>query len=317
VRFFPGILTRNWQLKLSALAMAVILWTLPKFEAQTSQVLENVPVRVQLNDPQWALLREPLPSSVQVTLSGPTRALLTARANRSSILVPVDQVSSADTAILLLQAWLRTSLGPEVTVEDIVPSSVRLTFEPMEVAVATLRTRLEGSLPNGLSLSREPVVTPGFVRVSGPASRVAPLSSLPLLPLDLSQIRSSGSFAVAVDTTGLAGMALAPQQATVEVDVEETFSRTFEGVSVRLPTLGSDPQLQARPSTVTVVLTGARSLVEDLDPAQLRVTVSGTVGAALMPGEEVRATLSAEGMPGVVRASLDPEWVLLRRPAGL
>jgi len=317
VRFFPGILTRNWQLKLSALAMAVILWTLPKFEAQTSQVLENVPVRVQLNDPQWALLREPLPSNIKVTLSGPTRALMTLRADRPSILVPVDQVSSADTAILLLQAWLRISVGQDVTVEDMVPSSVRLTFERIEVEAATLRPRLEGSLPDGLSLSRDPEVTPGFVRVSGPASRIAPLSSLPLMPLDLSQIRSSGSFLVAVDTTGLTGLALAPQRASVQINVEETFSRTFEGITVRVPSLGSDPQLQARPSTITVVLTGARSLVEDLEPAQIRVTVSGTVASALVPGEEVRATLSVEGIPEVVQATLDPEWVLLRRPAGL
>jgi YbbR domain-containing protein len=317
VRFFPGIITRNWQLKLSALAMAVLLWTVPEFEAQSSQVLENVPVRVQLNDPQWALLREPLPSTVQVTLSGPTRALMALRADRPSIVVPVDQVSSADTAILLLQAWLRTSVGEEVTVEDLVPSSVRLSFEPMEVDVATLRARLTGTLPQGLSLVRTPEVTPGFVRVSGPASRVGELTSLGLMPLDLSEVRSSGTFVLPVDTANLSGMALSPQRASVEIFVEETLTRSFEGVPVRLPPLSSDPQLQARPSTVTVVLSGAASLVESFDPGQLRITVSGTVATALVPGEEVRASLSVEGPPEVVQATLDPEWVLLRRPTGL
>jgi hypothetical protein len=99
--------------------------------------------------------------------------------------------------------------------------------------------------------------------------------------------------------------------------VEETLTKSFEGVPVRLPNLASDPQLQARPSTVTVVLTGATSLVENFDPDQLRITVSGTVATALVPGEEVRATLSVEGPPEVVQATLDPEWVLLRRPTGL
>ncbi len=317
MRFFPGILTRNWQLKLSALAMAVILWTLPKFEAQSSQVLENVPVRVQLNDPQWAQVGESLPSSIQVTLSGPTRALMTLRADRPTIVVPVDAVSSADTAILLRQAWLRTSVSDEVTVEDMVPSSVRLSFEPMEVDVATLRPRLEGTLPAGLSLSQPPEVTPGFVRVSGPASRVTPLTTVSLLPLDLSQVRNSGSFVLQVDTAGLGGMAFAPQRASVSIAVEPTLSRTFEGIPVRLPAVDSDPQLQARPSTVTVVLTGARSLVEGVDASQLRVTLSGTVASALMPGEEVRANLSVGGVPDIVQATLDPGWVLLRRPTGL
>jgi len=316
VRFFPGIITRNWQLKLSALAMAILLWTVPEFETQGSQVLESVPVRVQLSDPDWALLGEPLPSSVQVTVSGPTRALMTLRADRPSIVVPVNEVSSADTAILLLQAWLRTSVGEQILVEDLVPSSVRLSFEPIAADVATLRPTLVGALPEGLSLAQAPEVVPGFVRVSGPASRVEETESLALMPLDLSEVRRSGTFSVPVDTTGLTGMALSPQRASVELVVEPTVTRGLEGIPVRLPRLDSDPQLQARPSIVTVVLTGAQSVVEGFDPSRLRVTVLGTVATGLVPGEEVRANLSVEGIPEVLRASLDPEWVLLRRPTG-
>jgi YbbR domain-containing protein len=317
VRFFPGVITRNWQLKLSALAMAILLWTVPEFEAQSSQELENVPVRVQLTDPQWATVGEPLPPTIKVTLAGPTRALMALRADRPSIVVPVDQVSSADTAILLLPAWLRTSVSDEITVEDLVPSSVNLSFEPMEVDVVTLRARVTGELPSGLSLVRSPEVVPGFVRVSGPSSRVGELASVSLTPLDLSEVRSSGTFVRPVDTANLSGMALSPEQASVEIEVEETLTKSFEGVPVRLPNLASGPQLQARPSTVTVVLSGATSLVESFDPAQLRITVSGTVATALVPGEEVRATLSVEGPPVVTQATLDPEWVLLRRPTGL
>lgn len=317
MRLFPGIITRNWQLKLSALAMAVLLWTVPEFEAQSTQELPNVPVRVDLNDPEWALVGEPLPSSVTVTLAGPTRALMALNADRPSIVVPVDQVSTADTAILLLQGWLRTSVSDNITVEDLVPSSVRLSFEPMEVEVVTLRARIDGHLPEGLSLVRAPDVMPGFVRISGPASRVGGLTSVSLMPLDLSEVRSSGTFSLPVDTANLSGMALAPQRASVEIHVEETLTRSFEGVPVRLPHLTSDPQLQARPSTVTVTLTGATSLVEGFDPALLQITVSGTAATALVPGEEVRATLSVEGAPDVVEATIDPEWVLLRRPTGL
>lgn len=316
MQFFPGVITRNWQLKLSALAMAVLLWTVPEFETQSSQVLENVPVRVQLNDPQYALLREPLPASVQVTLSGSTRALLALKADRPAIMVPVDQVTSADTAILLLQAWIRTSVGEQVTVENIVPSSVRLSFEPIEVEAATLLYRFTGSLPPGLSLARAPEVNPGFVRISGPASRMGGVTTLSLMPLDLSRIRSSGTFVLPVDTTGLAGMALSPQRASVEIVLEETTTRSFPGLPVRLPVLDSDPQLQARPSTVNLVLSGARSLIEEFDSTSLRVAVSRTVATALAPGEEVRATLSVEGLPDMIQAALDPEWILLRRPTG-
>lgn len=317
MRFFPEVLARNWQLKLSALAMAVLLWTVPQLETQGSYVLEDVPVEVQLNDPDWALLEDPLPPTVSVTISGSTRTIMALRVDRPSIWVPIDAVSSADTAILLLPPWLRTSVGEDFSVEGLVPNEVRLSFERMDFKPVNLLFRSTGFLPEGLSLARVPEVSPGFVRVSGPASRLGELTVLGLMPIDLSGLRNSASFDLPVDTAGLAGMALSSQRASVEIVLEETLSRSFPEVSIRLPVLDDDPQLQARPATVTLELSGARSLVEDLDLSGIRLTVSQTVGAALVPGEEVRATLSVEGVPEVVQATLNPEWVLLRRPTGL
>jgi YbbR domain-containing protein len=317
VRIFPGILTRNWQLKLSALAMAVLLWTVPEFETQRSQVLQDVPVRVQLNDPQWALRGEPLPASIQVSLSGTTRDLMGLRADRPSIVVPIDEVASPDTAILLLHPWLRMSVGGEVVVEELAPSVVQLFFEPIGVGAPTLLPRLPGSLPDGLSLARAPEVDPRIVQISGPASRVDSLTFLNLEPLDLSEIRSSGTFVLPVDTTGLSGMALSPQRASVIVLVEETVTRELSEFPVTLPPLSSEPALQSRPASVNLVLTGARSLVEAVDPSGLRVTVSRTVATALAPGEEVRATLSVQGVPDLVDGNPDPGWVIIRRPTGL
>jgi YbbR domain-containing protein len=239
------------------------------------------------------------------------------RVDRPNIVVPVDEVSSADTAILLLPPWLRTSVGEEVSVEDLAPSSVRLSFERMEVKPATVLFRSTGALPEGLSFARPPEVTPSVVRVSGPASRLGDLTVLGLTPLDLSGIRNSASFDLPVDTAGLDGMALSPRRATVEIVLEETSFRTLPDVPVSLPRLGSDPQLQARPATVTLELSGARSVLEELDVSEIRIRVSQTVGGALVPGEEVRASLSLEGVPEVVQATLEPEWVLLRRPSGL
>ena len=94
MHIFPEVLTRNWQLKLSAMGLAVLLWTVPELGKEGSQVLENIPVRVQLNDPEWALIQEPLPATIQLTLSGPSRELFALGLDRPSIVIPVDQVSA-------------------------------------------------------------------------------------------------------------------------------------------------------------------------------------------------------------------------------
>ncbi len=316
MKFLPELLAKNWQLKLSALAMAVLLWTVPEFGEEGSQVLEDVPVRVQLNDPQWALRQEPLPATIRVTLRGPTRDLFALGLDQPSLVIPVNQITSPDTAILLRSPWLRMSAGEEVVVEELNPSVVNLSFEPMAVGVAALEIRLEGALPEGLSLVRPPEVTPALTRVSGPSSRIETLEGLPLLPLDLSRIQASGSYKVSVDTLGLAGLAFSPQEAVVNLSVEETGEREFSSLPLDLPVLSEDPQLVTRPATASVFVRGARSVVEGMDPSAIRIFLARGAAAALSPGEEIRATLTVEGVPEVVEARVDPEWVLLRRPAG-
>lgn len=317
MHIFPEVLTRNWQLKLSAMGLAVLLWTVPELGKEGSQVLENIPVRVQLNDPEWALIQEPLPATIQLTLSGPSRELFALGLDRPSIVIPVDQVSASDTAVLLRSQWVRMSVGEDVVVVELVPNLVNLSFEPMEVGAVPLRPRLSGVLPEGLSLAQLPEVTPNLVRVSGPRSRVEVLETLALSALDLSQVMGSGDFPLPLDTAGLSGMAFSPQRASVHIEVEETVERSFADLPLTIPVLADDPQLQVRPSVVTVILTGARSLVEGVDPLQLRVTFSRVAAASLSPGEEQRISLSVDGVPGLVVVRVEPEWVLLRRPAGL
>lgn len=317
MRIFPGLVTRNWQLKISALGLAVLLWTVPELGKEGSQVLQNIPVRVQLNDPQWALTQEPLPGTIQVTLSGPSRNLFAVGLDRPSVVIPIDQVGSPDTAVLLRSQWVRMAVGEGLVVEDMVPNLVNLSFEPMAVGEVSLRPRLSGTLPQGLSLSRLAVVTPNLARVSGPRSRVESLETLSLSPLDLSQLQGSGDFVLPVDTTGLNGMAFSPQQGTVYVEVEETAERRILNVLLELPLLPEGPQLQARPTAATVIITGARSLVESVDPLLLRLSFSRVAAASLSPGEEERVSITVEGVPTLVEARVEPEWVLLRRPSGL
>jgi hypothetical protein len=315
---FPGLISKNWQLKLSALAMAVLLWTVPRFEAQSSRVLEDLPVRVQLNDPEWVLATDPMPAFVRATLSGPARELFALGVDRPPVVIPVDRVSSADTAVLLRFSWLRIPGRDGVIVDDLSPGAVRLSFERISTRPVTLVARLIGESPGGLSLAAPPELTPSVVQALGAASRLETLDSLFLRPLDLSRIRASGTFIQTVDTAGLRGIAVSPVQAAVRIRVEETVEREFDGVPVSLPVFEQDPQLQARPSSVKVTLVGARSLVEAIDVSDLRVALSSGRVRALAPGEEEsRAYVILEGVPPLVGVEIEPPWVVLRRPAGL
>ena len=311
----PGLVTKNWQLKTSAVAMAVLLWTVPRFESQSSQVLEDIPVRVQLNDPNWALAGEPAPAVVSVTLSGSARDLFALGVDRPPVLVPVDELFSGDTTVYLRPSWFRTSGRDGVVVEDLRPAAVTLRFERIEERRIPFSAPLSGELPRGTSQNGRPVIYPQVARVFGAASRFEGMDSVRLMPLDLSLVGGPEAFLLGVDTTGLQGLDIVPMEASVAIPTEPTAAREFPDEVLVLPSLDSDPQLQARPASVTIVLVGPRSLVDGMDPEALRVTIP-TGQASLAPGQEERVSVVVEGVPEFVMYTVTPFWVRLRRPAG-
>jgi YbbR domain-containing protein len=226
----------------------------------------------------------------------------------------MDEVSSGDTTVQLRPSWFRVS-GREVVVEDMTPGVVSISFEPIVRRQVNLSVQMTGTPPQGVSLAGPPVIDPPDVTVVGSASWFQGLDYLELVPFDLSRLIDTGPYSLGVDTTGLSGVDILPMEASVSVPVEPTATREFLDQVVVVPSLPSDPQLQVRPATVTVVLVGARSLIEAVDPADLRVTVP--IGlASLAPGREERVSVVLEGIPDFTVARTNPDWVLLRRPVG-
>jgi YbbR domain-containing protein len=315
VSLLPGIVSKNWHLKVLAVLMAILLWTVPRFEAQNSQVLEDVPVRVQLTDPNWGLLGDPSPAVVSVTVSGPARDLIALGIDRPPVLVPITEVFSGDTTVMLRPSWFRFSGRESVVVEDLSPGAIALSFERIEERLVPFAAPLFGAFSGGVSLAGTPEIDPPAARVFGAASRVEEIDSIRLLPMDLSRLEGLGPYLAGVDTTGLRGLDVLPMEASVSIPTEPTIAREFPDLPLLLPTLDSDPQLRARPATVTVMLIGPQSLVEGVDPEAIIVTIP-TTQANLPPGQEERVPVVVEGVPELVTYTATPDWVRLGRPAG-
>jgi len=315
VPFLPGILSKNWQLKVMALTMAVLLWTVPRFEAQDSRVLEDIPVQVQLNDLNWVQVGTPSPAFVSVTLSGSARDLIALGVARPPVQVPINEVFSGDTTVSLLPSWFRGSGGEGVVVEDLRPGFVTLTFERKVERVLPFSAPLRGEFPEGISQAGPPIISPAVAMVLGAASSFEGMDSLRLMPVDLARAGDQGPFLQPVDTTGLHGLDPLILVASVEIRTEPTETREVTELVLHLPRLDSDPQLQAFPTSVTVVLSGPASLVGAVNPEDLIVTIP-TGGPTLAPGAEEDVVPVVEGVPDWVGYTLSPGWVVLRRPAG-
>ena len=304
----PGILSYNWQLKLAAFSIALLLWGLVRVDSANRQ---SIPARVQVEnvDPNWALVGEPLPGTVEVLFGGPAGEILRVAVEGTSVHVPIDAVSTADTSIGLRSEWVALDGLQGLVVQDIRPSSVRLHFEPMETVDLPLAFHTRGALDPSLAFVQPLSLVPNTVRIRGPASRVGGIDTIFVEDLDLAQVRESGTVPVAVNRATLADLLFNPDSATLRIQVEESAER-FVTLAIASESGGS---VELGSDSVQIRLFGARSRVEGLDAALLRAVIRDEDLVDLQPGEERRAPLRLEGLPQLIMAVPSADSVVVRR----
>lgn len=215
-------LTANWALKLTALGLAVLLWTMLRADAPTRVAVPDVPVQIDMRDPNWVVVGAPDPARVTVSFIGRARDLVGLAVERPQIVIPIETVRDSIMTLPVDPRWVRLRDGMDRSrIEDVRPTSVRVMLERLLVATVPLELVTTGALNEGLELRGPVVVDPPVVRVSGPTARVERVASLALSPIDLSAIQAPGtsSYRLEVDTAGVGDLAIAPLIATVRITV--------------------------------------------------------------------------------------------------
>jgi hypothetical protein len=315
-RFVPRIVHRNWRLKLAALGLASVLWALVRTEPTTGVDVFTIPVRAQVGDLDWVLLGEPDPATVQVRLRGPTEDLIRLARAGTTLRVPLDRVTSADTVVQLRRDWV--VLGSTgVVVEDIAPATVRLALQPTLTATVPLRVATRGTLPGTLALSTPVALDPPTVSVRGPAHRVRGLDSVSVGPLDLGDLSESGVHPLPVDTTGLGDLAVEPLAAAAVVHLEPAVERMLSEVPVvvEVPSDGgaSSAAFVVAPAAIEVRLSGARTPVSAAREEDVRAVVPWEAARAVPPGEARVLPIELHGVPALVRAFSEADSVRVER----
>jgi hypothetical protein len=201
---FGRSLHGNWTLKVTALGLAFLLWSMVRAEAPARDVIADIPVRVVLRDADWVVVGQPDPPTVNVVAFGPTKELVRLRWQRPELVVPVDQVRDSVEMHVLRTGWVTVPGGLDAArIEDIRPGQVRLTFDAMETRLLPIALPLAGTLPEGLELAGPIVIEPPAIVAHGAVRRLAQVDSLRLPPLQLGDVRGYDTLSVAIDTVGL------------------------------------------------------------------------------------------------------------------
>lgn len=318
VSSFPGILLRNWRLKITALALAVLLWVTMRLTDDRIDRLDisSVEVRVEHVHRDWFLRQAPSPPTVEMSVTGPLGDILRVAMSRPTIVIRVDSVLREDSVLTLSPDWVTDVDRSSVSIENFRPSSVRLLFERNKEEEIPVTVRLTGELPDSLALVSEPRANLLFTSVRGAASVVDALETVFLESFDLGAVTGPGRFEVALDTVGLGGLVVNPMSAMLTVEVAPMRSRVLE-LPVEWPGAGSG--LVTESAVVNVTLFGAEEVLNEADTAALRVMVDADEAAvrrAVQESGETRVPLSLVGVPAWLRGELGVDSVTVRGSGG-
>ena len=217
LRFF----TENWALKLAALGLAVLLWLAVRASTPKRATFRNIPVEVDLRDPDWRLQGEPNPPAVNVSVMGPTGELMDLAGDPPRIVLPVERVTdSMETQVVPMQ-WVQLPEGLRDTrVLTLRPDSITLQYEPLAAETVPVDVRTRGDLPEGFALALPIQTNPATIQVRGPEAALEDLDSVPLMPVDLSGLRSTTNVPTGVDTTAFGpGFRFTPSEVNVVLRV--------------------------------------------------------------------------------------------------
>ncbi|HSJ23797.1 MAG TPA: hypothetical protein VK929_03865 [Longimicrobiales bacterium] len=221
----------DWALKLTALALAFLLWTTVRADTPGQWATDDIEVRIVNSDADWVVAEPPTPRSVRVVFRGPYRELLRAASERPDIIVPVDVVNDSSETHVLRPNWIRMPTGtPNVDIVDIQPSTVRLEFDRVSTRLVNVAAPLRGELPAGFELLGPPELEPSVVRASGAGRMLSRTDTLRLPPIDLRDRRGIDTLELTIDTTGT-GLIVSPRTIRVIVPVAPILEDPPEGVA--------------------------------------------------------------------------------------
>lgn len=302
-------LTRQWQYKVAALFVAVLLWVTVTTDEQQDQAVPTS-VEWQIRDSTYVLVDAP--GQVQTVFQAQMGELLSFVGNNPVIRYAVDSVPGTEMRVSLSTDMVEFEQAGSARALAVRPSEVVLRFEPRSRRRVPVSADVQLSAAEGFAVVDSPAVQPDSVTISGAESEVQGISEVTTERTSIDGLRESVSRDVPVRLPDDAPHVRSdPEIVLVTAEVDSVVERELRR-PVRVRGAASSG-LQLDPDSATVRLRGPSSVVDAVpaDSVEAWVEISeGEPGA----GEAVTRELSAgvSGSPRVT-AEVEPGSAEVRR----
>jgi hypothetical protein len=223
------LVTANWPMKLTALALAAVLWAAVASDQPTSQ---RLPITLQVQGPADRPLTQGIPE-IHGIFSGPSRELLKLYASAPVLRLTIpDSVPDSLYTVQLNPGAVEITKQIDARVESLDPASVTFTLETVGRRTVPVVARVTGRPDSGFAMFGGISVSPGSVLVVGPRPRLDGIRQVSTVPVDLAGFSGAIRRAVRLDTAGLGPVRVMRQEVEISTEVGPLSERVLMGVPV-------------------------------------------------------------------------------------
>lgn len=301
-----GVVLTNWPIKLTALALATVLWAAVAAEQPTTLL---VPVSLIVEAPEGRALTRPLPP-VRALYSGSARELLKLRGSPPVItkVIP-DTLTGSHLVLELSPSDLTLVEDADVQAQDVQPRHIDVVLDEVARRTVGVVPRVTILPDSGYTLVGGIAVTPSTVLIHGPDYAVQEVRSVATVPVEIRRATGPVRRSVPLDTSRLGTVQLARREVEITADVEPLSERVLMEIPVTVQ--GDGGSWSSEPNVVMVRVRGPTSRVTYLtrDSVAVIAPVTGTARRQTVP-------LSAIAPPGVEAAATPDSATVERRGRG-
>ena len=268
------IIFQNFWFKLVALVMALFLW----FHVATDKMYEHndtFPLEI-FKIPERLILAEELPEQVDVTIRGKGKELLKfLLAEKKSLKIDAQEFKRGETKYVIKPEQIPIPEGLELRVTNILPPKnlkIRLDY-PTEKKVK-VQPHIKILPADGFEQVNELHYNPKEVVISGPRMWVRGLKVIHTQETVIENAQEPVSNQVDLILPEGYNLSLSSKRIDFSVNIERTVEREIFNLPVGLVNIPKRREIILEPDSISVTISGAESVVNQMSPDKIKVTVN-------------------------------------------
>jgi YbbR domain-containing protein len=259
-RLFRRIFLEDWLIKAVALLITFGLWLgVTGLRAPITVRLPSVPLTVRFSN-ETEVTNSPV-QEVDLVITGDKRKIDQINKNDLVVLLDLTNVPAGDRTVLLTPENVNIELPTGVKLEEIQPNKIAVKLETVAEREIPVKAETEGSVAENFEIYSQTVL-PQNVRVRGPKSFVVSLDSVSTEKINLDNRETN--FTARQVEINLVNPKVTLLDTVVDVFFKIGEKRTEKTFLVRV---------KGENKTATVVLYGARSVLDTLNAENLQVEI--------------------------------------------